>query len=169
MSLVIEEGSVVEGASSYVGIAEVRAYATARASALPSDDATLEAAIVRAADYLESLGHSYKGDKADPLNQCLQWPRIFVDFNGVPFPPNVIPRELKSAQCQAAIEAAGGLDLMPTGDGREVIHEKVDVIETDYSPGSSGGSPQPRLVKVLAILSPLLRTSGFSCLQSTRV
>lgn len=159
MALVIENGSLVAGATSYASVAEARAYAAARASTLPDDDSAVEAALIVAMDFLESFRDEYQGLKVDPLEQPLQWPRAGVKIDGAALPSTSIPKELKAAQCQLALESAGGLDLMPTGDGREVIREKLDVLETEYGPGN-GGAPQPVLTKVRALMAPLLRSGG---------
>lgn len=167
MPLVIENGSLVAGANSYVSVAEARAYATARASTLPADDTEVEAALIVAMDFLESLRGEYQGRKVNPATQSLQWPRTGVQIDGWDVPANHIPKELKDAQCQLAIESASGVDLMPTGDGREVIREKVDVLETEWAPGS-GGAAQPIFTKVRAFLAPLLSAGGFGGIKVTR-
>ena len=170
MSLVIENGSLVAGANSFVSVAEARAYAEARASTFPANDtpgnAKVEAALIVATDYLETFGADYKGRKVSPGVQALQWPRIGAVVDGYEIPVDVIPQELKNAQCQLCVEIANGLDVMPTGNGREVIRKKVDVLETEYAPGA-GGAPQPILARVRALLSPLL-SGGFGRLKVTR-
>lgn len=167
MALVIENGSLVAGANSYVGVADARAFAEARASNLPEDDTAVESALIVAMDYLESLRAQYQGRKVDPAYQALQWPRTGVVVDGWEVPFDHIPQNLKFAQCQLAIEAANGLDLSPTGDGREVIREKVDVLETEYAPGG-GGAPQPFLAKVRNFLEPLLSAGGFGGIKVIR-
>jgi hypothetical protein len=166
MALVIENGSLVAGANSYVSVAEARAYAAARASTLPEDNAEVEAALIVAVDYLESLGAKYQGKKVDPATQELQWPRQSVEIDGWQVPVDTIPKQLKNAQIQLAIENAAGVDLMPTGDGREVIREKVDVLETEWAPGS-GGAAQPVFPKVEALLTPLM-SAGFGGIKVKR-
>lgn len=166
MPLVIENGSLVAGANSYVSVAEARAYAAARASTFPADDTEAEAALIVAMDYLEGFRDQFKGKKVDPATQALQWPRTGVQIDGWDVPADHIPKELKAAQMQLAVESAAGTDLMPTGDGREVIREKVDVLETEYAPGA-GGAPQPVLAKVRALLAPLL-SAGFGGIKVTR-
>lgn len=167
MALVIENGSLVAGANSYVEVEEARAYADARASTFTGDDAEVEAALIVAMDFLESLRAQYQGSKVDPAGQSLQWPRTGVVIDGWQVPITHIPKELKAAQCQLALESAAGTDLMPTGDGREVIREKVDVLETEYAPGA-GGAPQPYLAKVMAFLEPLISTGGFGGIKVIR-
>lgn len=167
MALVIENGSLVAGANSYVAVEDARAYADARASILPAGDAEVEAALIVAMDYLESLRAQYQGQKVDPALQSLQWPRTGVVIDGWQVPTDHIPKELKDAQCQLALEVSAGTDLMPTGDGREVIREKVDVLETEYAPGA-GGAPQPYLAKVMAFLEPLMSAGGFGGIKVIR-
>lgn len=161
MPLIIEDGSLVENANSYVTLAEVRDYADSRASTFPADDDAAEAAIIRAADYLETFRGQYKGELVAPAFQSLQWPRTGVIYEGYELPDDVIPPPLKKAQCELAIETANGLDLMPTGDGREVIRKKVDVLETEWAPGS-GSAPPLVLPKVTGLLAPLLDGGGGS-------
>lgn len=158
MALIIENGSLVENATSYASIDAARAFAEARAATLPVDDPDLETLLIQAMDVLESLRDSFKGSKVDPATQALQWPRMDVVIDGYDLPITSIPKELIAAQCQLAIEA-NLTDLMPTGDGRDVIREKVDVLETEYAPGS-GGVAQPYFPKVQAFLAPLLKGAG---------
>lgn len=159
MPLTIETGSLIAGANSYVSVADARAYAEVRASTFPVDNAEAEAALIVAMDYLESLRAEYQGRKVDPTTQSLQWPRSGVVIDGWQVPTDHIPKELIVAQIQLAIESAAGTDLMPTGDGREIIREKVDVLETEYAPGA-GGAPQPYFAKVRASLGALLKGSA---------
>lgn len=160
MALIIENGSLVVGATSFVSVAEVRAYAAARASTVPAmggpGDAQIEAACIVAIDFLESLRDKYQGSKVDASTQALQWPRTGAYLDGAEILQTAIPRILKDAQCQLALEVCNGVDLMPSGDGREVIRKKIDVLETEWKPGT-GSNPQPALTRVRALLAPLLR------------
>lgn len=168
MALVIENGSLVAGANSYVSVADCRAYAAARQSTLPVDNTAVEAALIVAMDYLESLRADYQGSKVEPT-QALQWPRTGVVIDGTAWPADAIPPELRNAQCQLAIEGAAGTDLMPTSDGRELIREKIDVLENEWAPGSGGINPQPIFTKVRAFLAPLLSAGGSGGLRVTRI
>ena len=163
MALIIENGSLVANANSYVTVGEVRAYAAARASTIPAaggpGDGAIEAAAVRACDFIESMRGEFQGVKVAPATQSLQFPREGVSFEGYDLPDDAIPLILKNAQCQLAIEAVNGLDLMPTGDGRKVIRKKVDVLETEWAAGTET-NPLPQLVKARALLAPLLSNGG---------
>ena len=172
MALVIEDGSLVAEANSYVSVEMVREFAVSRAiTSLPVNDSAgnlaIEAACVLAGDYLESFRGEFKGSKVSPATQWLQWPRQNVRVEGWEVPITTIPKELKFAQCQLVIENLSGVDLSPTGDGREIIKEKVDVLEVEYAQGSNN-SPQPHFVKVRHFLEPLLDSGSGFTLRSIR-
>lgn len=160
MALIVENGSLVSGANSYVTLAEARAFALSRGVTLSATDATVEVLAVKAMDYLEALADSYKGLRVS-YTQALQWPRYdVVPFaDGAAIPLDEIPAQLKNAQCQLIIDAVT-YDLQATGAGRETIRSKVDVIEVEYAP-SGAGVVQPIFRKAHAMLAPLLeRVSG---------
>lgn len=169
MALVIENGSGVTGANSYVTTTAARAYATARAITLPaagSGTDPLEALLTKALDFIEGLRAEFQGVKVD-ADQALQWPRYGVVVDGYALDSDVIPTVLKSAQCQLACDAYS-TTLMPVGGGREVIKERVEgAVEVNYSPGS-GSNPQPQFTAAMALLAPLL-TTGLSGGQLTTV
>lgn len=169
MALVIETGSQVAGATSYVTLVEARAYLDARAL-LPSatvNDAALTVLLVKATDYLQSKQLRFKGTRVS-TTQALAWPRENVQVYGEDtdfFSSTAIPQQLKDAQCLAAVDIYEG-DLMPTGRGRVVLQETVGPLTTKYAPGSgTSGTPIP--AKVLSVLEPLL-VSGTSALRVNR-
>src|SRR5882724_1128998 len=152
MALIIEDGSLVAGAESYVSAGDARAYALKRGITLSADDADIEVALVKSMDYLESFAN-YKGQKVE-TTQALSWPRQWVIIDtmfltgswfsewdtwgglvaGDFFPSDQIPPHLISAQCQLAIEVNNGVDLMPTILGGPFLTmDKVDVIESRFS------------------------------------
>lgn len=156
MALIVENGTIVENANSYVDLEYARAYATARGLTLPSVDATLEAQLITAMDYLEALRSQYQGTKLGPL----QWPRYGVTIDGVELASNVIPKELKDAQCRLAFEVSSGVDIMPTTSGKYAKREKVGDLEVEYSESLST-SQQPTLTVVDNLLAPLLKQGSF--------
>lgn len=150
MPLTIENGSSVAGANSYVSVTEARAFAAARASTLPDDDAAVEGLLVQATDYLDTL--AFVGTRR-VATQPLAWPRSSVTLYGAALADDSIPPQLKNAQMQLAIDAVAG-PLQESTDGRIVTKEQVDVIVTEYAEGSTGGQRVFR--KALDFLAPLL-------------
>lgn len=166
MAIVVEDGSGSDyAANSYVSLEESRAFLGARGLSLPDDDAAAEALLVRACDYLESFEDKYQGSPNNPLRQSLQWPRYGVIYEGFQLASNVIPNRIKQAQIVAAEQLSQGNDPMATTDGRVVIREKIDVLETEFS-NAGGGTGGVVLKSVNSLLRPFLkRRSGFLTLK----
>lgn len=160
MTLIVEDGSLVAGANSYVSVQEARDFAALRGSTFSGDDATVAAFLVQATDYLEGFRGRYKGIKVSE-DQELQWPRYDVYIDGYLMSETDIPKQLKQAQCQLALDIAELGDILPNGTGREVLSTKVDVIETTYAQRNSGVIT-PILQKATRFLAPLInRNSSF--------
>lgn len=157
MALIVEDGSIVIGANSYVSIIEIRAYCEGRGIELPTADSDVEVMAVLAFDYLESFRERYKG-KPTTDNQRTAWPRTGVEIDCYSLPSNEIPWQLKEAQCQATGEALE-VDLMPNSSAA-VKREKVDVLEVEYQDSVADGVP-PSFPKVYTKLSMLLSSSGY--------
>ena len=156
MALVVEDGSIVAGANSYVSLADARAYAVERGLVLSADDTVLEPQLVVAMDYLESLRDKYQGSKTDIVTpQALQWPRMDVVIDGEDFSDSSIPVELVQAQCHLAIAQAEGVDLFPTETDKFITKEVTGPLQTVYSDKIVPATP-PKITRVEALLKPLL-------------
>ena len=156
MPLTIEDGSGVADANSFVTVAEATAYAAARGLSLPATDAEKEQLLVKAADYLLSVEDRFKGERV-AADQALSWPRKDVYLYGSlePLPDNQIPKALKNAQCQLAVDLVNN-DLQPTDQGKEVQTETVGPLSTTYfRSGTSVAQP----AKALALLEPLFHST----------
>lgn len=167
MALVIEDGTGVANATSYVTVAEYRAYATPRGVSLPVSDATVETQLILAMDYLEM--QPWKGIQTY-TSQALAWPRDGVYLSGSLQADDEIPAKLKFAQMQLAIQVNAGIDLIPTVTSESVgavTREKVGPIETEYSSFSSVGT-QPYFASIRALLGPYLQGLGFGQFRATR-
>lgn len=167
MALIIEDGTGVAGANSYIDVAAARAYAAARGAVLPAADIEVEQLLIKAMDFIEAFRSEFQGLKSSASNP-LQWPRVGVVLDGFPLGGDVIPQVLKDAQAQLAIDAQT-TDLMPTGSGKEVVMEKVDVVQVQYAE-TGDTNPQPAFTKAEALLKPLLKSGLFGgVLRSVRV
>jgi len=130
MAIIVEDGSIVTNANSYVSEAELAAYVAARNITLTGTAAVL---LIQAMDYIESL--QFQGIKTT-RDQGLQFPRAYVEIDGYILDSHTIPKELKNGLMQTAIAIDEGNDpLAPLT--QKVKLEKVDVIEVEYMDGSS--------------------------------
>jgi hypothetical protein len=161
--LIIEDGSGVADANSYVELVELRDFAANRGYLLPTEDEEAEALAVRAADYLLAIESRFKGRRATPV-QSMAWPRVGAWFHGFAVAPDSIPLNIRLAQCQLAVDAMT-VDLLPATDGRAVIREKIGDLETEYS-DTGGTAPAPQLDAANKWLAPFFGAQG---LQTIRI
>lgn len=160
MSIIVEDGTGVELANSYVSIANARAFATLRGVTLAADDAVVTAQLLLGMDYLEAKRSEYQGHKTTPTQE-LQWPRTGVEIDCVAFPTNALPRELTKALCQLVVEQTQGVDLAPTRTEAFITEDTIGPITTKYSDKILGGAGHaPTMPNVEASLSPLLSRCG---------
>jgi len=165
MALVIEDGSGVTGANSYISVTDAKAYAAARGLTIGTVDAAIEILLTKALDYIEALRDQFQGVKVSST-QALQWPRTGVQVDGYDVAEDEIPAILPQAQARLAVDAYT-LDLMPVGDGRAVVMERVEgAVQVQYEPGGNTNA-QPSFTAAEALLDPLLRAGG--ALVSVRV
>jgi len=149
-TIIVEDGSIVEGANSYVSEAQLTTYASDRGITLTADADVL---LIRAMDYIESLG--YKGVKSY-RSQPLQWPRRGVYIDGYYVDSDVIPNELKNGLMQTAIAMDQGFDPLAV-QTQGIKSETVDVISVTYMDGSSSS---PIIRQINAALYKLLGGNG---------
>lgn len=138
MAIIVEDGSIVANANSYTTEAELTTFATDRGITISGTNADL---LINSMDYLET--RDFKGIKRT-RDQALQWPRVDVVVDGYYVDADSIPQDLKNAQMQIALSIDAGNSPMAVIE-QKAVREKVDVIEVQYSEGSSSNSIDPRI------------------------
>lgn len=147
--IVVEDGTGVIGANSYVSVAEFQAWLADRGYVITGDPSEL---LIRAMDYIESL--NYWGSPVI-CEQDLSWPRAWVPMEGCCyFNSNEIPQALKTAQMQVARSIDVGIDPLSTLP-RLVSSVTVGPISVTYEKGSDA----PIIRSSSAYLSKLVRSS----------
>lgn len=141
-TIVVEDGSIIVGANSYVSEADLVTFATARGITLTSDEDEL---IIQAMDYIESLG--YKGIKRT-RDQSLQWPRIGVIIDGYYFDSDDIPQQLIDGLCQTAIAIDQGNNPL-IDSPRKTVRERVGDLEVEYAQGASSVIVNKKILNTL--------------------
>ena len=124
-TIVVEDGTIVSGANSYVSAAELTTYATDRGITISGTEAVL---LIQAMDYIEQ--QPFKGFKYTE-SQALQWPRGDVYIDGYVVDADEIPQLLKDALCEAALAIDGGNNPLANVE-RSTKKEKVGPIEVEY-------------------------------------
>jgi hypothetical protein len=176
--LIVENGTGLANAESYISVAEANAYHAARGNTNWATISTGEAeqALRRATDYIEQVYRlRWQGNRVNST-QALSWPRAFVQpmdyqFSSTAFflggfyylPADEVPQEVKNACAEMAFKAAGGELASDLTQG--IIREKVDVLEVQYDPNS----PQyTRYRSIDNLLRPFL-TGGSNSAKVQRV
>ena len=124
-TIIVEDGTVVAGANSYVTEADLTQYAADRGVTL---NTATDVLIIKAMDYIESL--NFIGDKHIE-EQPLQWPRDEVYIDGYYIERETIPKELKNGVYATALAIDAELDPLRVVE-RATKREKVDVVEVEY-------------------------------------
>lgn len=152
MSLIIEDGSQVANANSFVTDAEYTTYSTARGLTVGATVSDREQELIKAVDYLQSVENSLQGYRSSSTQELI-YPRQGVTLYGYVLASDKIPKELKNAQMEAAIYATSG-SLLANTTNNNIKSEKLDTLEVEYFKG--GNSTNTQLTRVNAQLRPLL-------------
>jgi hypothetical protein len=132
IEIIVEDGSIVEGANSYVSVSDASAFLAKRGYTLGGNDDNIAAYLLQAMDGLDL---DYKGYRVSPTTQPLPFPRSNVYLSDNRYVPiDSVPDEMIAAQIWLAYYIKEGSDISAA---REVgvIKEVVDVIEVEYAEG----------------------------------
>lgn len=134
VTLIVEDGTIVTDANSFVTEEQIVAYAAARGVTIANGtDAEKDLVAIlglRAMDYLMIM--PWRGETVE-LDQRVPWPR--KNMSTTPsFPENQIPISVIEAQLQLTLLANGGTILVPTSAGTGfLIKEEIGPIKNTYS------------------------------------
>jgi hypothetical protein len=166
VTLVVEDGTIIAGANSFVTEQQIVDYALARGVTLPfatdGDKDKVAVLGIKAADYLMIM--PWKGEVVSST-QTMPWPRKNLGVTPS-FPEDAIPLAVVEAQLQLTLLSNAGTVLIPVSLGTGLlIKEKIGPIENVYSE-KAGISLDglPILPGVSALLDPWLLGSfdGFT-------
>jgi hypothetical protein len=148
ITIVVEDGTGVSGANSYVSEANALTYheSHGNTSWASATETARKIALIRGTQYIDFF--RLKGSKTNAEN-ALEFPRYGVeDQNGYLYSSDEIPAKLKAACCEVAlIELSPGTIMAKSTSG--VIRKKFDIIETEFSPGG-GKTEYPQIVALLS-------------------
>lgn len=173
MTLIVEDGSIVPGANSYISVADATTYHANLANMAWANlaEPVQEGCLQKATQYMVGVYRQrWLGMRVEPApGQLLDWPRIgvilrdtasyFVDQRmSYTVPANIVPAEVMNACAELALRASFQ-DLWPDLDQR-TLKEKIGQIEIDYD----RMSPQfRRFRQVDLMLNPYLdATNGLT-------
>ena len=154
--LIIEDGSIVDNANSFATDDEFKTYANLRCMDVPATQPAREALLVLAMDYLFSVEKKMQGCRVS-IDQELPYPRSGVCANCFNIPSDTIPKSLKSAQMELALQANTS-EILISQSVQNVSKEKLGELEVEYFSG--GAWSTVRTDRADAYLDPLLVNGG---------
>lgn len=172
MPLIVEDGSIVVGADSYVSTDAADTYHSDRANTAwaAATASAKEAALRKATSYIDTKYAARLRGFRVSATQPLRWPRTGVELDDLPFGSlayldyTTIPQSLKDATCEAAIRFLAG-DLspdMPRGGKIESINV-AGAISKKFMTNAPGATSYPVIDRLLA---PLLNSPGTQLVRS---
>ena len=171
MALIIEDGSIVPNANSFVTVADARTRATIYGLTLPVLDADAEAALITGAMWIKQQEAELQGARIDEA-QALSYPRTPVYLYSFLLASDSIPQELIDSQVIAAVDQGvnGGI-LSFTSQTNNIKREKLDGVgEKEYYSGGKSTQLSSTMLLAYSTLEPLTKSAlssggGGLCLQ----
>ena len=167
MSLIIENGSGVAGAESYVSVADCITYADNRGLTFSTGSTPeQEQALRRATVWLDGAYRArYVGWRKDGRSQALEWPREGAQEQSYPYGTIVndeVPQEVIDANCESAVRelaTPGGLspDITPGTIQKSVA--VVGAVSVEYAVSNGVQDQRPVMTVMSGILSPVLKAA----------
>ena len=133
--LIIEDGSIVDNANSFANDEEFKTYANLRNFAVPATQPDREALLILAMDYLGSKEQRMQGCRVS-IDQELSFPRRGVCAKCFNVPSTAIPKDIKKAQMELALQASTS-ELLVNASIQNVQREKLGDLEVEYFNGGS--------------------------------
>ncbi len=161
MSIVVEDGTGLSTAETYISVADASTYFTARGNttwdALDTGEATAnrEAALRKATDYMTAIYRDRWEGVRYTEDQALCWPRSGVVCDSWAIDIDEIPTEVKRACAELALKSAS--DDLQADLTQGVVREKVGVIEVEYNKNSPQSKRYPAID---FMLWPFLKSGG---------
>jgi len=169
MALIVEDGTGLAAADSYISLVDARTFAASYGLTLPVDDDEADITLRQGAVYVGLSEPSFSGQRLE-VSQALAWPRLYAyDCYDNALASDSVPAKIKQAQVYAAAEYALGTDVRGSSNGKEVASEKVDVLEVSYFENGSSSSTTVITAANDAMASLKCNTGGRFSARSRRV
>ncbi len=149
MALVVEDGTGLATAESYISVADADTrHSNLGNTAWTGTTAVKEAALRKATEYIEQRYRlRWKGVRVIST-QALSWPRTAAMVDGYESGYNSVPTEIANACADLALKSLS--ETLNADQTRAVIREKVGPLETEYSEFSPQANRYPAIDGMLA-------------------
>jgi hypothetical protein len=169
MPLIVEDGTGLENADSYISLVDARSLAVNYGYSLPADDIDAEVALRQGADYVDLSEPSFTGTRLNDV-QALAWPRSnaykCIGNTYIVLASDSVPSDVKRAQVVAAAGYGAGGNPRGNINGKTVIQETVGPLTVRYS-DNSGDSATYTITAANDLLRPYTCGSSNGLTQRT--
>lgn len=164
MALVVEDGTGLANADSFISVADADAYHARYGNTgwLSADQVEKEVHLRRGLRYLVTRNEGrWEGQKKADA-QALPFPRYGVyDADGLWVDENSVPRAIAEAQAELALRSLAGEDLQPDLEDGAVKRERLKAGSVEEEVEYVGGKRETKSFSVVeAMLAPFLRRPG---------
>ena len=172
MALIVEDGTGLSNADSYISLVDARAFALNYGYSLPVDDSDANVSLRKGAQYVDLFEGSFSGQRLVDT-QSLAWPRAnaykCAGRDQIYLPSDSVPLEIQYAQVIAANFYGLGLDVRANDDGLNVnSKEVVGAVKVSYfDNGKTGKSTE--ITEATDMLSNFMCVGSMFTLQTVRV
>jgi len=151
MAFLVEDGTGLAGANSYVSLADANAYFTDRGNTAwdEAEDEDKLAALVRASAALDGMyGYRWPGTRYTDL-QALDWPRSGA-WDRDSYPLTGVPQKVKEATCEAASVELGTSGALSKSAEPGLSELTVGAITKKWASSSGAANSYPAIGQKLA-------------------
>ncbi len=165
MALIVEDGSIVTGANSFVTVSEIEDHAESIGTSISGD---VEQMALKAIDYIKQQEDKLKGYRFT-RDQPLPYPRSGLVIEGWHWASDEIPRQVKSLQINLVLDIDSGVDLYnrPEPSNKIVKRERIEgALEVEYAVGNGSVMRTSSNSASQAILAVLSKSNGLTLVRT---
>lgn len=169
MAIIVEDGTLVTDANSFVSRAEYIAYALDRGVVI-ADDTAADVQLIKATEFIASHEANLKGTLVD-RTQTTPYPRYNLQLEGFELASTEIPRQVILCQLAVALDINDNIDPYNTPANPNLIAKSKRVegaVTVSYAVNDGNGQKLSRSSRYEALLASLLNRSGLLSIPLVR-
>jgi hypothetical protein len=162
MALIVEDGTIVAGANSFISLADARVMATDLGLVLDADNTIAETQLRQG--YYQLIRSYQKRLQGSIVSQEQTgiFPRFNVYANGFLVPSSSIPVDVQRAQVTYSDAINKGADMNATKDSQELASFNVDGVYSETYKDGSNKRATPSVPGVDQWLQPYMQSMGLT-------
>lgn len=162
ITIIVEDGTVVTGANSFVSLVDARTKAEALGLVISADDETAKSQLTQSYYQLKRSYQSRLQGQIVNSTQTNIFPRYNVIANGFYVPSNEVPEDVINAQLAYADSINKGADVNQTANAQEVSSESLDGVGSKTYKDGSSRRTTPYVPAVSQWLQPYMKGNTLS-------